>query len=1090
MPTLVKMTDKDEVEHEQLSDTSQKRQPQSDGSDDSDKDIVGSDIGDDGIKEHEQLSDASQKPKSRPDGSNESDKDIVGRDIDRDAGEKHEQLTDASQKPKPQPDGSLSKPVKDDACTNNKGNDNDDMDIDEQQNDANQMRKSHMDDSNVDSNNEKKALSADNIAHAHGQTVTSETNATTQPNASTVSTTNVDSSSKSPQSASIQLQPKESTIKEDEKSTNNNEKPTLDQNLNDSVDSSLAFTSSQHNLNDEDDDDVSYEIVQANSNIDDAKDTPGNDDTTQSDAGSHASTQSSIHNEEDCGHCKKLVNDCTFNPYKIKCVCCAQQSYIHKSCVEAVLEYNKPDDIKMTKNISSTHFNKASFPIFCNKCQQDCFWCGEMHESKFMSFLVFEFGHNDCTNEKILYTSDSKQRRVCGVCNMHWCFVSSEEHDDESMLECQLIMNKAVCHTCKYKNKSVPSTLYIGAKGLASAGKTLSSPMSSPEKDQSAASSKKRRTSESSLDEKAKPPKKKKPTQPGLKPESTGFEIKRYELNNNRASKILHKIPQNKKKQVIALIRHHLGLKIPSSEKTNPESAKAKEPFLSMDEAEEYFFRKFLIFNDESKYGSLFQVKYPSSIEEYQRVVSKAAANDIDLRLKDLRSVLGTTWLNDNIIKFILKSLNYVKLNQEKNKDPPILFGVPLDKNPVVIDQNNFRNIHQHVKFSNRSELKFEDSEQLCIAAMKHWYSQHNKNYLNYILDRYSKGSNGRMIAKYANVLNISGAHWFLLVVTLKDGDPKFEPNVYTIDNYITDDVDTVKIRRWFAKFFGLYYKQHNNPDGFVEEDFNCHELIQERHGQIEFRSERPLQEQSHLKHVAKERTFKQIDEWNCGILSIIQCIELFNEEETFHLLGREEHKTYLINFRLRILSLIRDLYDLLNGKLYDPYQDHLMMKEGNWKNTNHVQSFLFAHLLFEEGQFKYEKSGKTTSNSISKSTKHDVLKAMHREHVLKLPPATSSTSSNAKSPTKKQRTSKKIESVFYDNDDDVQMQTMDIRDINHARGKKSVMDINNVKLFFDPEKMNPGDETHPRDIVEMLVTFFIMVTLVQMKVKMKKISL
>ena len=80
---------------------------------------------------------------------------------------------------------------------------------------------------------------------------------------------------------------------------------------------------------------------------------------------------------------------------------------------------------------------------------------------------------------------------MCEVCQLHWCYVSSEKHNDDSMLDCQISTKKAVYYTCKYKNVSIPSTLYIGAKGVASTSKTLSSPMPSPEKENSLSASKK-----------------------------------------------------------------------------------------------------------------------------------------------------------------------------------------------------------------------------------------------------------------------------------------------------------------------------------------------------------------------------------------------------------------------------------------------------------------------------------------------------------------------------------------------------------------------------------------------------------------------
>ena len=59
---------------------------------------------------------------------------------------------------------------------------------------------------------------------------------------------------------------------------------------------------------------------------------------------------------------------------------------------------------------------------------------------------------------------------------MHWCYISSEAYSALPLHDCQNNMIKAVCHTCQSglmsgqskKEPSIPTTLYFGAKGVAS----------------------------------------------------------------------------------------------------------------------------------------------------------------------------------------------------------------------------------------------------------------------------------------------------------------------------------------------------------------------------------------------------------------------------------------------------------------------------------------------------------------------------------------------------------------------------------------------------------------------------------------------
>ena len=171
---------------------------------------------------------------------------------------------------------------------------------------------------------------------------------------------------------------------------------------------------------------------------------------------------------------------------------------------------------------------------------------------------------------------------------------------------------------------------------------------------------------------------------------------------------------------------------------------------------------------------------------------------------------MDKAWLNDNVIKFVLKCLNYVKYNEtSKNDVPSILFGSPLDKNPVVIEKAKSKVITDHVKYNENSDLAFYESEKQCVDAMKCWYSMESKNYMSYLLDEYSQRRKSQMISRYANVMNVNTNHWILLVGSLDSNVKEFEPNVYTIDNYYDGDDDAFNIRRWYAKFFGLYVKQH-----------------------------------------------------------------------------------------------------------------------------------------------------------------------------------------------------------------------------------------------------------------------------------------
>ena len=117
-------------------------------------------------------------------------------------------------------------------------------------------------------------------------------------------------------------------------------------------------------------------------------------------------------------------------------------------------------------------------------------------------------------------------------------------------------------------------------------------------------------------------------------------------------------------------------------------------------------------------------------------------------------------------------------------------------------------------------------------------------------------------------------------------------------------DNNAYNTRKWYAKFFRLYVKEHNVEKSFTDDDFDCHEFICEHNDQSQGDDGTSISK-SYLDHEPRERDIMQLDGFNCGVISLIQCVELFNDLEMFKDLEGEEHHLYLLGFRLQMLSLI-----------------------------------------------------------------------------------------------------------------------------------------------------------------------------------------
>ena len=700
---------------------------------------------------------------------------------------------------------------------------------------------------------------------------------------------------------------------------------------------------------------------------------------------------------------------------------------------------------------------------------------------------------------------------MCEECNNHWCFILPANQDTRTATSlCQYSSSFALCHSCalkpksQLKNKSTNIVLNEATQSTnVSPGKVPATVLVHPDNLESSTSTpnvsplKKRNESSASLPASLSAKKKFKPAQfPGLREppisvklwervDTPANEIKRFESTSSRESKFLHNIPTHHKKQFIHLVRHHLGLVIPKSEASSASKYKVEKTFENMNEAKKFFQKKFCVLRKDGN-GSIFDFNCPQSLKDHYHPAANSK-NDIVLSFKDCDTLFDQTWLNDGIIKFVLKSLNYVIYNQTSKSDVPhVLFGSPFDKLPIMVKKNNFKDIVTHIEYGMSSSQTFMDSEKACIQCMKYWYSKHPKDYLNQILDEYSKRRKDTMIKKYATVMNFGNEHWILLVANLSSDEEDFEPNVYTIDNMYDTDNEATEIRKWYAKFFGLYVKQYDENEDFADEDFDCHEFIRERNAQSQGNDNTEIGK-SYLIHAPRERTIFQKDNHNCGLISLIQCVELFNEKEEFHKLKGNAHHQFLLNYRLRILSLIRDVFDLFHNKTYSNFEDHLCMTEGDPEVPSNLNKFFMVHELFDVGVFKYDKTSKKkfmNANSICKTTNMESLKALHREHFhtaessMVTSPRPSSGKTLVKSPrtktvSKKAMRKKKEATVFFEDDDDVPMQSLSINDIDQSRAERSVTDVNNVKLFLDPDKTAPEDAIHPRDLVAKLLTLF-----------------
>ena len=97
------------------------------------------------------------------------------------------------------------------------------------------------------------------------------------------------------------------------------------------------------------------------------------------------------------------------------------------------------------------------------------------------------------------------------------------------------------------------------------------------------------------------------------------------------------------------------------------------------------------------------------------------------------------------------------------------------------------------------------------------------------------------------------------------------------------------------------------------------HAIIKDIQLQSPFKYQETTEELSFISHEAEDPKFLQTDSYNCGIICLIQCVELYRGKFKFHKIAGLKQKQKYVEFRLNLLSLIRDMYEELNSDIWWP---------------------------------------------------------------------------------------------------------------------------------------------------------------------------
>ena len=876
--------------------------------------------------------------------------------------------------------------------------------------------------------------------------------------------------------------------------------------------------------------------------------------------------QQELTNEVLCGKCEKPVDE-KEKQYEFTHVCqvCHEKAYLHSKCALKLLKNIGINLSHMNHVQNAKTFRQSKIDLWCSKCEDDCYWCSIQHTSKFTNMNISLLYVDTSPNLTNFDYSDTDRRFKCSNCEKRWCYILPI-NNKRSGKPCAKNHSIGYCEFCKSDFEGMQvhdNTTPSSKEGLPSVVKntknaasheqspsTESSPSNDTTKTTTAQSSSNstsfesknkesdetsQKTTESADNESntlaiSKP---KSPNPAFLEAAKKILEDKgiamsnlqspsmenlsqnkltRYRSTRGNASNFLFEIPNNKSNAICSIINKFLSYD-PVNESDNlNETYKA---FMSMKEAKEYFIRKIYVFKFDQ---SFMQFKYPPALKK-QIPQDYEPNNNINLKYFDLLTLYDKEYVNDEILSFVMGCINYLNLEtSSKNTTiPEVLFGSVYDYSNVVIKPDNIQHtcILKHVNYVDdfgASTQNLDESEDNCIGAMINWYCRSSKHYLTRLLDCYD--AKKQIISKYVNILHVGVLHWILIVADITGDGDDFIPTVYTMDGLGCPDNDALIARLWFAKFFGLYVKEFYSSDGLSREDFNCYDVIETKNKRSEVWIKDDIDKKniSMLKQEARKPTIQQIDGYNCGVIGLVHCIDMFRQNEKFKDLDDEQHCAALLRLRLNILSMIRAIYEELNEEFYQPVADHIYFEKdcGDVFYDYNITKWMQVHILFDSGKYRYvknEEEGKfnnaniifvdrkdliqqeinetlpspTKANKSPKKTSALSYGTKKRKRRESKTPSKSPSQSAKKSPTlsknkkrKEKNLQMKKQSGFLNSVDEFHFSTRHLLlDYSHSRIRR-VYDVSDTHLFLcESEKIDGDVAVSPHDIVNDIVDLF-----------------
>ena len=154
------------------------------------------------------------------------------------------------------------------------------------------------------------------------------------------------------------------------------------------------------------------------------------------------------------------------------------------------------------------------------------------------------------------------------------------------------------------------------------------------------------------------------------------------------------------------------------------------------------------------------------------------------------------------------------------------------------------------------------------------------------------------------------------------------------------NDSKIMSVRRWYSKYFGLYYNKEYHQEALCDHDFDGMDIYNDKNYNQPFVSQEENVSKSFLSHHTVDPILLQEDGYNCGVLCLHECVKHYSGTVDVKEDSKISTESKMTHYRLCILSMIKQIYEELNEESYKPISGHIQMNFGDISNKNTITNF------------------------------------------------------------------------------------------------------------------------------------------------------